>query len=576
MAPSRRRLLAGLGAVTTSALAGCSERIWSLVEGSTTDHLSVHVKTPPPDDDPMAAKIASQLAENLQTAGVDAVPEPTAKPELFRSALMAHDFDVFVTRHPGFDDPDGIRPLLHSRLSGEQGWQNPFGISEPTVDEFLEAQRVETGELRRETIVDLAEYLVETVPYTVVAFPDHVSAADASLGLSRTPRTPSDYAALLYRSPPGGRDGEPLRAGVFAEGMTDRLNPIAVDLEGVEVALDLLYDPLVRHTEEGYVPWLADDITWSETDSGLEARVVLRDGTTWHDGTALTADDVTFTTRLLADTSLGESESPVPAPRYRGRRTVIEDVSKVGSRAVRFSFDGVSEDVARRALTIPVLPEHVWDRRATSIDEHMTEALAWDNDEPVGSGLFAFADSTSGQRLELEAFEDHVLFRDGVPGRSGSFDGTREFERVEFRISPNSGAAVESLREGDLDLITDWLPPSALEAIGEGDGVSILSTPTRSFYMIGFNTRNEALSNYRFRGVVARLVDREYVVSEFFGGRAIAARTTGELVGLLEGAEDVPDAFEEFPGSQGVVDEVWVRSALEEAGFHYENGNLFV
>lgn len=576
MSPSRRRLLAGFGAVTTSALAGCSERVWSLVEGSTTDRLSVLIKTPPPDDDPMASQIASQLAENLQAAGVDAVPEPTAKSELFRSTLLRHDFDIFVARHPGFDDPDGLWPLLYSRLSSERGWQNPFGFSERTVDDALEAQRGQTGETRRETVAELTEYLVETAPYTAVAFPDHVSAANESLGLSRTPRTPSDYAALLYRNPPDGRDGEPLRAGVFAEGMTDRLNPIAVDLEGVAIVLDLLYDPLVRVLEDEYVPWLADDVSWRETDAGLEATVHLREGLTWHDGAALTASDVEFTARLLADTSLGETESPVPAPRYRGRRTTPENVSQIGPRTVRFSFDSPSETVARRALTIPVLPEHVWEPRATVIDEHMTEALTWDNDEPVGSGLFAVTDSTSGDRLELEAFEDHALFRDGIPDRPDPVEGTRAFDGIEFRITANPGSAVESLEEGELDFVAGWLPPSYLDAIDADDGVSVLSVPTGSFYLIGFNTRNEALSNYQFRRIVSRLVDREYVVSEFLDGYGSPARTPSELVGLSDGVDWGSEEFEEFPGSQGEVDETWARSALEDAGFHYENGDLFV
>ena len=576
MSLSRRRLLAGAGAVATSALAGCSERLWSFVEGSTTDRLSLHIKTPPQDDDPMAASIASQLAENLQAAGIDALPEPTAKPELFRSTLMAHDFDMFVTRHPGFDDPDALRPLLHSRLSGERGWQNPFGFSEPTVDEYLESQLRKAGESRQETTSDLVEYLLETVPYTVVAFPDHVGAADSSLTVSGTPRTPIEYASILYQNSPEDREDELLRAGTFTEGMTDRLNPIAVDLEGAETVLDLLYDPLVREVDDEYVPWLAEDVSWSETDSQTEAEVTLREGTSWHDGTSLGVEDVTFTTRFLMDTSLDEGESPVPAPRYRGRRSLIEDVIEEGEgrRTLRFVFDDVPEEVARRALTIPILPEHVWKPRSTLIDEHWTEALAHDNDEPVGSGLFAFVDSTGGERLELELFEDHVIFRDGVDGHSDLFDGTPEFDGIEFRISPRAGAAVENLNDGEIDLIVGWLSPSNLEELG--DDVLVTSTPTHSCYLVGFNTRKEALSNHRFRRTVARLVDREHVVSEFFGGRATPAQTPSELLGLTEIDDEEPADLASFPGSAGNVDEAWVRSELESSGFHYENGELFV
>lgn len=568
----RRRLLAAAGAAAT-ALAGCSDALRFRAGNSAPEQVSLTVKTPPPDDDPIAAKIASQHAENLRAAGVDAVPEPVDPPELYREVLLEHDFDLFVTRHPGFDDPDALRALLHSDFAGERGWQNPFGFSDPTVDELLERQA--TDDDREEPLTELFEYLLATSPYTAIAFPDRLGAANSSLGLSAPPRRPVEFVQLLEHVSSQHDREEPVRAGLFGQVSIDRLNPVAVDVADVEFVCDLLYDPLVRETPRGYVPWLADDVRWDE-DGELEATVPLRDDLTWHDGTSITPGDVTFTVAFLEDTADGATESPLPAPRHRGLVTAIDGVSRVGRRAVRFSFDDRSRAVARRALTIPLLPEHVWADRTEPIDESLTEALAWDNEEPVGSGLFTFADA-SGDRLELQPYDDHVLRRDGVPGYEDLLEGDHGDAGLEFRVSPTATTVVETLLADDVDLVRGSFTPSTLESVADDPGTSTMGTSTRSFYLVGYNTRRPELGNHRFRETVSQLVDRQYVADEFCDGRAEPALTPDALVGVFgdEWRPQRPDVLT-FPGTDGEIDVDVVRTRFEEAGgYRYdEDGNL--
>lgn len=562
--PTRRRLLAGAAAVAMGSLAGCTQRLWP-GSGDGPRQVSLSIKTVPVADDPMAAMIASQLEENLRAAGVDAVREPMEKSELYRELLIEREFDVFVLRHPGLDDSDGLRSLLHSRFVGEQGWQNPFGFSDPTVDELLEDQLSSDGEDRREALSELFDYLVDTAPYTAVTFPDRLVGASDTLGRSTPPYRPVDFADLLADRP----SGEPLRVGTFGISPTDRLNPITVEANRVAHVLDLLYDPLVRRSDDGLTPWLAETVSWDEpavSGGRLVATVELHAGARWHDGEPLDSADVAFTYEFLGDTSLGDADGSVPSLRFRGRESLVDEVRVIDARTLEFVFNGPSRAIAERALTVPLLPEHVWSARSALVGDLWTEALDVDNEAPVGSGLFSFH-GTNGDRIELEPFDEHVLRTAESPTDDG---------RLEFRISPGPGAAVEALLEGELDLVSGRLTPDDLEPVESDPDVSVLSGQTRAFYAIGYNVHQSPLGNPNFRTIVSQLVDRKHVVEEVFDGYARPVTTPSSLLGVKD--VDLDEASRSviptFPGSDGTIDEGLVRSRFEDAGYRYEDDTL--
>ncbi|RQG89776.1 ABC transporter substrate-binding protein [Natrarchaeobius halalkaliphilus] len=578
---TRRDLLAGTGVGISSAFAGCSEVFWSRAENAGPDQIELDIKTVPADDDPFAAMILSQLRENFQAAGIDVAHVPSAKADLHREVLLERDYDVFVVRHPGFDDYDALYGLLHSQFVSERGWQNPFQFSDRTVDELLEEQRSAENR-RRDVLSELVEFLEETAPYTVVAFPERTGGTRRETDASVPPHDPYEYVDLMAREPADGPRENPIAVGVSGEALANRLNPVVVDRNRIPGLLDLLYDPLVRnpHTEE-YVPWLAESVSWHEADQ-LRATVTLRDGATWHDETPLTADDVVFTNRFLNDTALGDVEGHIPAQRFRSRQTLVSEIERLDASTVRFSFGNTVTDpetypnrsVAVRALTVPLLPEHIWDARSEVIAERQTDALVSDNEEPVGSGLFSIDDVTSDQ-VDLQPFDEHVL-REQSADRPAVFDGFSQYTGIQFRIDPNPGAMVDALREGMTDVTATTLPSDQIETVQNDDGTRLLTGQTPAFYMVGYNHQRTPLGNHRFRQILSRLVDRDYVVEEFFDGFAEPATTKRSLLGIFEDdrEDDTTSTVATFPGTDGEIDVEEVRSLFEAAGYHYEEERL--
>ena len=595
--PTRRRtLLAAVGSGTLAATSGCLGRVRSMTGWQSPEQVALDVKTVPVDADPNAVRITRLLSEWFDRAGIDTSVTPMSEQELLRDVLLNHDFDLFVLRvPPQFREPDALYSLLHSQFAASRGWQNPFGYTDLDTDEYLETQRRASGSVREEAVADLQRTIARNNPFTVLAFPDEIRAA-------RTDRY-TNWRNTALRSPYGylriantgqhrktedseeARTAGELRVVVTDSRPTMNLNPIAVEFRGAGVYTGLLYDSLGYPTADGDVdPWLAESWSIMETDDGPRARIGLREGLAWHDDTPVTASDVEFTYRFLEDTTLnegGEEADPIPAPSYQGRTTLVSSVEPVDERTVDVQFVECDPTVASRALTVPILPEHIWMERTNTVSlggieiGAATEAIVTDNLPPVGSGPFRFVENEPREQLVLERYDDHFLLRDGksVPSE---FAGGPAFDRLTVQVVGSDSTAVEVVSQGDADLTGTALSPGVVPRIGRSKQLDLLVDRAESFYLVGFNARNSPLANPRFRNALAHLIDKQHITRNVFRGYARPASSP------LDGTRWLPpdlewvdtDPVTPFHGSEGELDVEAARQELRDAGYSYDDGRL--
>jgi peptide/nickel transport system substrate-binding protein len=577
---TRRRLLAS-SAATVAGLTGCLQHTRNVLGRNPTEGVSLRILAMPADADPFAMEIARQLSDNLETCGVSARVEPMAPEALYRSILVNHDFDLYVTQLPPLRDPDELFSLLHSVYASEPGWQNPLGFTHLELDELLERQRSTDGETRQAVVTDVQDVLAETQPFTPIAFPD-------TLGTVRTDRfrgwvhAPTDPRTLLGLECVEGVDAETLRLATHDGRITENRNPLAAEFRYRGTFVDLMYDSLGRRLVTDVGPWLADGWQFDERGDGLLATVSIRDGATWHDGTSLTASDVVFTYRFLRDTSMGNAESEVPASRFRGRVSLVDGVRARDERTVALSMATDSRSVAERAFTVPVLPRHVWSDKTGEAtvagvepNRDVTQALVWNNPDPVGSGPLQFERATPSESLVLSRFDDHFLFESGERGPLDVPDGLA-YDRLHLNRTSSDDSVVELVAAGDADATVAPLGPGVVPRIGRNSDLELRSDRSRSLYHVGYNTRTAPLSNPRFRRIVAHLVDKQHVVENVLDGYARPAASP------LAGTRWLPAALEwegtdpatPFFGSKGELAVSEAKTAFTEAGFRYADGTL--
>lgn len=600
----RRRALGLLAAGALGGAGGCVSRGVGLSGESRPEQVSLQIKTLPADADPRAIRIGRYLAERLDAVGVAATVVPMRRQSLARDVLLNNRFDVYVAEFPERADPDFLRPLVHSRYAPEPGWRNPFGFADDRIDRLLERQRHRRGPDRTRTLRRAQRALARAHPFSVVAFVDEIRAVQSDVDTE--PPVSNLHSKLGYLSlttdgdtgtgPDGGEqstttptDRPPesprrVRMALTDERPLKNLNPLAVASRGEGVITSLLYDTLGQRIRGQVRPWLAESWTWGgSVPDDPELRLTLREGLEWHDGTSLGAADVAFTYEFLADTSLGSLDDPAPAPRFAGRSSLVTDVDVLDERTVSLSFRRASKPVARRALTVPVLPAHVWTEKTDEAtvegfdgDRTVTEAVAWNNRDPVGSGPLQLETLSVRDSLTLAPFPDHFLTWVEATPNLRPYTGDVAYDRLTFQLVPSSGPAVSLLRNDDADGTATTVLPADVPALGKDQALDIRVHPSRSFYHVGYNARREPLADPAFRRAVGSLVDESFVVSDVFREFAEPAASPLARHDALapELAWNGADPIAPFPGEDGRLDVERARQRFRDAGYRYENGRL--
>ena len=225
-------------------------------------------------------------------------------------------------------------------------------------------------------------------------------------------------------------------------GSPDSLNPGNGLLEESYILYELVYDTPIGIDGNGtWVPELATD--WSQSDDGLTWTMHLVDNATFHDGTPLTSDDVKFTLELYRDTA----DFPY-LPSYCDICTSI-DAPNPTTVVIHIS-DPIGNFEARMAFMY-ILPKHIW--------ETVTDPVAFENKEMIGSGPFKLVENVQNDHVTLATNTDY--WRTGP-----NIDG------VIFQTIDNPDARVAALTNRNVDMITEF-PATAVTALKNADNVEV-------------------------------------------------------------------------------------------------------
>lgn len=236
--------------------------------------------------------------------------------------------------------------------------------------------------------------------------------------------------------------------------------------------LDNIYETLVAPQDNlEFAPALASDVqasadkkTWTFT---------LRDGVTFHDGSAFTAEDVVFSYRRILDEGLPGA----------GRLSVIQDLAAKDDATVEIVLKEPSAillSALGSSLSAAIVP--------AEFDAEMAKS-------PVGTGPFRF--SKGGDAIEL------------VP--NGDYWGTKPQARgVHFRVSGDPAAVLEELE----DTSVHWTNNAGAQQPEEGmERTMILATlPSPGYVALVPNAARQPFDRAEVRQALGYAVDRTAVI----------------------------------------------------------------
>jgi len=244
-----------------------------------------------------------------------------------------------------------------------------------------------------------------------------------------------------------------------------------------EVVYANLFEGLTRFASDGSViPALAE--SWVISDDGLTYTFTLHDGVTFHDGTAMTADDVVFS----LDRARAEDTTNAQAALFTG----IASVTAVDDTTVEIALSEPNGALLFNLAwgdAVIVAPETA-DTNATN---------------PVGTGPFMFANWAQGDSVTLTAYPDYWGERPALT-------------EATFRFISDPNAAFAAMMAGDVDAFPNFPAPETLAQFAADPRFSVIVGSTEGETILAMNNQQPPLNDIRVRQAITHAINRQDII----------------------------------------------------------------
>ena len=244
-----------------------------------------------------------------------------------------------------------------------------------------------------------------------------------------------------------------------------------------EVVYSNVFEGLTRFAADGSViPGLAE--SWEISEDGTVYTFNLREGVTFHDGAAMTAEDVVFS----LDRARAEDSTNAQAALFAN----IISAEAVDDTTVTVTLDG--PDGA-------FLFDIAWGD-AVIVDPASAETNATN---PIGTGAFAFAEWRQGDSVSLVRNDAYW----GEPA---------ELTDVTFRFISDPNAALAAMMAGDVDAFPVFPAPENLAQFEADPRFNVIVGSTEGETILSMNNGSEALSNPLIRQAISHAINRQDII----------------------------------------------------------------
>ena len=267
------------------------------------------------------------------------------------------------------------------------------------------------------------------------------------------------------------------------------LNPL---LEGYKEAamLNPIYDPLyvIDVNETRY--YLADSYEVSE--DGMQITVKLKEGLKWHDGEAITADDMIFTMDVCSDTNNGAGGTNI---------VILNDqpvkYEKVDDLTVKVTLPMASASYADLLGGLTLIPEHVFEGNPSVVSAG--EA----NMKGIGSGPYKVTEFKQDEYLLLEKYEDYYM-------------GAPSIDKVTFRIISDLSAQEVALMNGEVNFMELANAPAVAKYEADPN-FTVVKYPEGRVNYLAVNKFCETVQDPKVVEAVFAALNRDEIIAGAYG-----------------------------------------------------------
>ena len=257
----------------------------------------------------------------------------------------------------------------------------------------------------------------------------------------------------------------------------DSLDPHHMTAAGTKEILFNVYEGLMKPNAAGeIVPAVASD--YEKSEDGKTYTFTLREGVLFHNGEAVTAEDVVY--------SINRRRDGQDAAAQLDALSIIEDVKGEGNTITVTLTEGSNEFLAH-LMNAYIIPE--------GYNELETK--------PVGTGPYKFVSRAVQDEMVLEKFEEYW-------GEGGSL------AKVTFKVLENAEGLILGLQSGALDLVAHMSSDQTVQ-LNEKD-FTIEEGSMNLVQALYLNNAEKPFDDIRVRQALCYAIDKQAVIDLAFDG----------------------------------------------------------
>jgi peptide/nickel transport system substrate-binding protein len=290
-------------------------------------------------------------------------------------------------------------------------------------------------------------------------------------------------------------------------------------------AADQIYEGLVtlKNGTTEVAPQLAK--SWKADAAGTAWTFDLQTGVTFHDGTAFNAKAVCFNfdrwynfkgpfqqqsaTYYWQAVFGGFSDHKTPSLykscEAKDDKTVVINLTKPSS-----SFLGALALTNFRFSSPTALQKYDADKGSVDADTGFKPTGTYGTQHPTGTGPFEFVSWTRGDRLVMKRYDNY-------------WGDKAKLDRLIFRPIADNAARLQALQNGEIQGY-DLVEPQDVKTIEGDSSLQILDRPAFNVGYVTINQKVAPFDKIEVRQAVAAGLDRQSVVTNFYGGRGEVAK----------------------------------------------------
>ena len=301
------------------------------------------------------------------------------------------------------------------------------------------------------------------------------------------------------------------------------LDPTSAAAQAIDsVVYSNIFEGLTRFMGDGsVVPGLAE--SWEISEDGTVYTFRLREGVTFHDGSAMDAEDVKFS----LDRARAEDSTNAQKALFEG----ITEVEAVDPQTVRVTLDGPNGSLLFNLAwgdAVIVAPESIEDIKTN----------------PIGTGAYTFQEWVQGDRITLARNPDYWGDQPALASAT-------------FKFISDPTAAFAAMMAEDIDAFDNFPAPENLPQFEADPRFQVLVGSTEGETILSTNNKQPPFDDIRVRQAVAHAIDRQAIIDGAMFG-----------FGTPIGTHFAPHnpAYKDLTG-KSAYDPEQAKALLAEAGF---------